>query len=276
MRYVTTLLLCCLLAPCFTVSSMEHQRLVLENGAEVIAPILYDDAQRVLIDLGFEVLSLPKGQVRHRASQQEVASAVAQRDLYQVGRLSSAPVGELVERHGDSVIMVSTPVGLGSGFFISGKGHVITNYHVIERQTHVRITRFQRQEGGYRKQEFSEVKILAIHPLRDIALLQVQDEDFEPDGVQPLTLAEPNSVRSGDGIFAIGNPLGLERIVTQGIVSSTIRTLGASGGSSRLMLRSIRAIAAGRCSTYGARWWVSPQPGQHSLMAGHLAFRSVI
>ena len=151
---------------------------------------------------------------------------ISQHSVYQVGQLPPAAVNDLVKRVGDSVVMVSTPVGLGSGFFIHQDGFIVTNYHVIERQTHIRVTRFVLGEAGYSKEEFTDVKIIAIHPLRDIALLQVVDEAYQPEMVKPVTLARPNSVSSGDGIFAIGNPLGLERSVTQGIVSSTTRTMG--------------------------------------------------
>ena len=65
-----------------------------------------------------------------------------------------------------------------------------------------------------------------MQPLRDLALLQIDEEALKDLSVQPLVIAKGDSVRAGDMVFAVGNPLGLERSVSQGIVSSTTRTMG--------------------------------------------------
>ena len=103
---------------------------------------------------------------------------------------------------------------------------MITNYHVIEGETKVSVTLFRAGEQGYTKREFKKVRIVAIHPLRDIALLQLDEEEMKDFAPKPLTIAPRDSVGVGDLVFTIGNPLGLERSVTQGIVSSVTRTMG--------------------------------------------------
>ena len=133
---------------------------------------------------------------------------------------------ELVKRYGDAVVMVKNAMGRGSGFIISNQGHLITNYHVVENQTKIQVTLFRPTKGGYEKHELKRVRILALQPLRDIALLQLDLAEFKGELPTPVVINDRDDLRVGDLIFAIGNPLGLERSVTQGIVSSTTRTIG--------------------------------------------------
>ena len=130
-----------------------------------------------------------------------------------------------MRRYGDAVVVVKTATGLGSGFVISRQGHLITNYHVIEGSTRITVTVFNRSQEGYQRRQIKEVKILAMHPLRDLALLQIEEEAWKGLDIQPLVIAKGEGVRVGDMVFAVGNPLGLERSVTQGMVSSTTRTM---------------------------------------------------
>ncbi|NRA38870.1 MAG: trypsin-like peptidase domain-containing protein [Planctomycetes bacterium] len=153
-------------------------------------------------------------------------SDVTHADIYTMGTLPEASVSELVLRLGESVVKVSTPGGLGSGFIISEQGHVITNYHVVEQETELTITLFVQQDNALVKREVKAVKILALHPLRDIALLQIDTEKLKGIQLRPVVISDTASIKVGDMVFAIGNPLGLERTVTKGIVSSVTRTLG--------------------------------------------------
>jgi serine protease Do len=132
----------------------------------------------------------------------------------------------LVRRHGDAVVMVKTAVGQGTGFVVSSQGHLITNYHVVEGETKVYVTLFRLSKSGYEKHELKKARILALQPLRDIALLQLDLKELEGDPPKPVVISDREDLRVGDMVFAIGNPLGLERSVTQGIVSSTTRTIG--------------------------------------------------
>lgn len=65
-----------------------------------------------------------------------------------------------------------------------------------------------------------------MQPLRDIALLQLDMTELKADLPEPVVINNSDDLRVGDLVFAIGNPLGLERSVTQGIVSSATRTMG--------------------------------------------------
>lgn len=199
----------------------------LSGGSKVTAPLLRENDEGVVLDLGFEVIDIPTRRILaiDRLQGQLEAGKRDTRDIFTLGRLEPGAVADLVKRFGDSVVKVKTPVGLGSGFVISREGHVVTNYHVVERQTQVSITMFEKKDTGYEKREFQNVKILALQPMRDIALLKLDPKELDGLELEPLVLAEPGSVQQGDLVFAIGNPLGMERSVSQGIVSSTTRTL---------------------------------------------------
>lgn len=208
-------------------SAVGFDRLTFQNGTEIVAEVLKQDDQFVVLDLGFEVLKIPVDQVLtiEKADQQQEAPEIGN-GLYSTGRLKAAPVNELVKRYGDSVVMVKTPSGLGSGFFVSESGYLITNYHVVERETAITVSIFNKTESGYERRELKKVRIVALHPVRDLALLQIDEEEAEGLTIEPVVLAEGDGVDVGSLVFAIGNPLGLERSVSQGIVSSRTRSIG--------------------------------------------------
>ena len=199
----------------------------LESGAQVTAVLLRKTDDQLILDLGFEIVVLdPRRVVAIRDQQNQPMNTEQVEEIFSVGRLKETPVRQLVRRYGDSVVTVTTPVGQGSGFLISKRGHLITNYHVIEESLEITVTTFQRRAAGYEKRQLKKVKILAMNPLRDLALLQIADEELKDLDIRPVVIAEDSNVEVGDMVFAVGNPLGLERSVTQGIVSSKTRTLG--------------------------------------------------
>lgn len=201
--------------------------ITLVGGARLTATLLRQNNDGIALDLGHDVITIPAQRVLDiRTPEKHSGLEKQEHAFFRVGQLEVAPVPELVKRFGDAVVVVRTPSGLGSGFIISDQGHLITNYHVIERSTKVSVTLFQRGPEGYQKQQFKRVKVLATHPLRDLALMQIDVPEFEKARIHPVVIAEKTNVQVGDIVFTIGNPLGLERSVTQGIVSSTTRTLG--------------------------------------------------
>jgi serine protease Do len=205
----------------------EQVTVTLVGGSKVTAELLRRNGEGVVLDLGHDVMHIAAARVLDvTTADGDDVQAVEPQDIFTVGRLGAAPVNELLDRVGDSVVMVRTAAGLGSGFFISEAGHLVTNYHVVERETKVSVTLFERTDQGYAKRDVKKVRIVAVQPLRDLALLQVDVEalgDYRP---RPLVIAEERSLATGDMVFAVGNPLGLERSTTQGIVSSITRTMG--------------------------------------------------
>jgi serine protease Do len=102
---------------------------------------------------------------------------------------------------------------LGSGFFISADGYVVTNNHVIDKGSEVQVT----MDDG----KTLDAKVIGTDPKTDLALLKVEGSDF------PYVRLAGQKARIGDWVVAIGNPFGLGGTVTAGIVSAQHRDIGA-------------------------------------------------
>ena len=110
----------------------------------------------------------------------------------------------------------------GSGFVIDGEGHILTNNHVVEGASKVTV-KLGDSEKTY------DAEVVGTDPGTDIALLKV---DAPADEVHPLTLGNSSEAEVGDPVVAIGNPFGLDRTVTSGIVSALQRQIQAPNGFS--------------------------------------------
>jgi len=128
-------------------------------------------------------------------------------------------------------------IGLGSGFVIHPSGYILTNEHVIRHADKIRVLTFDGKDYG--------VKILAIDPVYDLALLRLEGLDRKLD---VLPMGDSEEVGIGDFVIAIGNPLGLGHTVTSGIISQTGRhltDLGKEGGRRIDYLQTNTAINLG-------------------------------
>ena len=209
-------------------AAAEIVTVTLVGGGRVTGPLLRRNDDGVVLDLGFEVLQIPAKRVldvRGEDAGGQAAGAERDRDLFRTGTLEAREVPDLVKRFGDAVVMVRNPGGLGTGFFVSREGHLVTNYHVVENHTRLQVTMFRRTERGFEKKELRKVKSTALQPYRDLALLQIDPEELKAPLPEPVVINDRDDLRVGDLVFAIGNPVGLERSVTQGIVSSTTQTI---------------------------------------------------
>jgi len=106
------------------------------------------------------------------------------------------------------------PEGAGSGSVLDKKGHILTNFHVIEDAKSARVTLFNN--------ESFPAQPVGADPDNDIAVLKI---DAPPEMLFPIELGDSSGLRVGQKIFAIGNPFGLERTMTVGIVSSLNRQI---------------------------------------------------
>jgi S1-C subfamily serine protease len=113
-------------------------------------------------------------------------------------------------------------VATGSGFLIDTEGHVITNNHVVENADGVEV-KLGASDKTY------EAEVVGTDPATDVALLKV---DAPVDELHPLALGDSSQVEVGDQVIAIGNPFGLDRTVTAGIVSAIQRQIEAPNGFS--------------------------------------------
>jgi serine protease Do len=216
----------------------------LKDKASVTGRILAEKRDVVIVDLGYTVLSIPRSAIANVLKDGEgetkvdtkskgkapAATAVAQTgsearesNLYRTIK-SPTPdksVREQVAQLGQAVVQVRTPGGLGSGFFLTEEGYLITNFHVIEGETQIAVEVYQQQKGQLERKVYKQVRIIAMNKFQDLALLKVEDKDAPKFATVPLGDADLLAV--GERVFAIGSPLGLERTVTEGIVSTKTR-----------------------------------------------------
>jgi len=193
-------------------------RVQLHNGAMLEGHVLLERPDRLVLDLGFTVLSVPKDAVLRLESMESAHSVPQSEGLYQGDtQRSRLTVRENVARCAEAVLRVRTPVGLGSGFAIHPQGYVITNHHVIDGEYDISLTLFQKAEHELRPLVFEKVRIVALDPHMDLALLKIEDLG---DHVLPtVPLGDSYVIGQGQTVFSIGSPLGFDRTVSQGIVS---------------------------------------------------------
>jgi S1-C subfamily serine protease len=123
----------------------------------------------------------------------------------------ASPIGPLPPQGGTAT---------GSGFVIDENGHILTNAHVVEGSDRVEVT-LGEDDGPV------EASVVGTDPSTDLALLEVDPDEVE---LHPLPLADSSQVDVGDPVVAIGNPFGLDRTATAGIVSALQREIQAPNG----------------------------------------------
>jgi len=102
---------------------------------------------------------------------------------------------------------------LGSGFIVNADGYVVTNNHVVDGATEIKVTLADGRELA--------AKVLGRDPKTDLALLKI-----DATGLPLIALGDSTQLQVGEPVMAIGNPFGLEQTVTTGIVSATGRVIG--------------------------------------------------
>jgi S1-C subfamily serine protease len=170
-------------------------------------------------------------------SAQPTAQAVTRSTAAPAGGDGQLSVNEIYNRAAPGVVQVTstaetttvdpffgspetqTQKALGSGFVIDKAGHIVTNDHVVAGAKSVRVS--------FSENDSLKAKVVGVDPSSDIAVLQI---DAHSRALQPLTLGNSNTVRVGDAVVAIGNPFGLDRSITSGIVSALQRPITAPNG----------------------------------------------
>jgi putative serine protease PepD len=122
-----------------------------------------------------------------------------------------------------AVTSIRTNVGEGTGFLVDrGRGMLVTNAHVVGTATHV-LVRFG-QDG-----DAIDGDVLGVDPSSDLAVVAI-DPSRVPRGTRELRFADSRAVEVGDLVVAIGNPFGLDRTATEGIVSGLGRSIQSPNG----------------------------------------------
>lgn len=177
---------------------------------------------------------------------QRASSAVLDVAAVRDGPMPPIDVAAVAEYVGPSVVTVSADVenpglgegaSVGTGVITTEDGEILTNAHVVEGATAIRV----RLAG---ETEPREATLLASDPGNDLALLRIAG-----DGFTPATFAHPDSIKIGDEVVAIGFALDLDGdpSVTRGIVSALDRTLniGSDGGALDGLIQTDAAISSG-------------------------------
>ncbi len=109
--------------------------------------------------------------------------------------------------------------GAGSGFLWDTQGHVVTNFHVVQGAQNIQI----RLDSG----EAISATYVGGSPDHDLAVVRLRQT---LDHIQPIPLGTSSTLQVGQAVFAIGNPFGLARTLTTGVISALDRRLPTAGG----------------------------------------------
>ena len=125
----------------------------------------------------------------------------------------------------------------GSGFVLNKQGHVITNNHVVEQAAaEDGLIQVVDQDGNR-----YDATVVGRSPVYDLAVLYVEDA---ADALRPASLGSSKALRVGEGVVAIGSPLGLSSTVTAGIVSAVDRPVTTGGADASSYINAVQTDAA--------------------------------
>ena len=226
-------------------SKAAWEKVVLRGGNTLQGQIIKKTDTDIFLDVGYTILRIP------RASIDLITTVVESKDpaggksarkadsIFFTSRLNAGTIEEKAREVAEGVVQVLCLSKSGSGFIINRKeGYVVTNYHVIEQERDISLMIYVKEKKGLRKEKVSDVRIVAFNPFFDLALLKIENPGKVP--LRETYLGEYNRGKIGDPVFAIGNPLGLDRTVSDGIVSNRSRALGG-----KLSIQTTAAINPG-------------------------------
>ncbi len=211
-------------------------------GTFLVAPF----ANQLSENLGKKTAQLPA------AEQQEEAPPVV-REVPKIGgespniEANESPIVQIAKEVGPAIVGVTVSVdqrmgrelteiesGYGTGIVLTENGYIVTNYHVIEGSDYVKVTL-------YDSTEYNAV-VIGVDKATDIAVLKI-----EALGLKAVALGNSDELQVGEGVVAIGNPLGasLAGSVTSGIVSALNREITTPNGFSQKYIQTDAAINPG-------------------------------
>lgn len=214
-------------------TALAVEEITLADGKVVRGEVLKETAEKVFVDIGFTVLEIPIADITARKDLSKVEAAPQEgaetnKGLWSEAQLVELSVKECVKKVGDGVVMVKTTSGLGSGFIIREDGYIITNNHVVQGEVDISVTIYKTlSDGQIDKKVYEKVKLVAMNPVVDLALLKIDEKELGDDKLQKVHLGKIEEVSVGQTVFAVGSPQGMERSVSQGIVS--IKNRAANG-----------------------------------------------
>jgi putative serine protease PepD len=146
------------------------------------------------------------------------SNALSPHDVYEKAKGSVAYItAQITQSSGSPFGQTETGTATGSGFVVSSDGYVVTNDHVVDGASSVKV---KIGDG-----KTLDAKVVGTDASTDLALLKVN-----ASGLTPLTLGDSNTVQVGDPADAIGNPYGLDRTLTTGVISALQRQISSPIG----------------------------------------------
>jgi S1-C subfamily serine protease len=176
------------------------------------------------IDTGDTKTVVEQAPIARQTSVDKASDGLTVSDIYRRDGPGVVFVRAQVEQQGSSPFGLPQPdqgTATGSGFVLDKEGYILTNAHVVEGAKDVTV-RF----GDPRD---VDAKIVGTDLSTDLAVLKIDPDDAN---LKPLDLGDSNRAQVGDPVVAIGNPFGLDRTVTTGIVSAKQRQITAPNGFS--------------------------------------------
>jgi S1-C subfamily serine protease len=115
--------------------------------------------------------------------------------------------------------LFTLPQGTGSGFIWDERGHVVTNFHVISNADRAQVTLADNTAW--------DAQLVGVAPEKELAVLKIETD---PSRLSPIKLGSSHDLEVGQKVFAIGNPFGLDRTLTTGVISGLGRQIKSATG----------------------------------------------
>jgi len=198
------------------------------RGASAAAWVLRLGAVAILIAVAWWAFG--PGSTRYRTTNVQPRAVTPRGDL----AADEKATIEIFQQASPSVVYVSpmalrrdwftlnvfeVPKGTGSGFIWDRQGHIVTNFHVIQGASGVRVTLVDNSSW--------EASLVGTAPDKDLAVLHI---DAPPSKLKPIAIGTSHDLQVGQKVFAIGNPFGLDYTLTTGIVSALNREIRSVTG----------------------------------------------
>jgi serine protease Do len=215
------------------------------GGGEIMGVLVKETPRQFYIDIGPTVIDVPRDSVvekvdlaaRQATEESPLGLGSATFDpatgavVFSSGKGSSGLLTqrEVLENVKKSVVLVSNPGGLGTGWFVSPDGKIVTNHHVVGRELYQTVTVFVKTGDQWERKKIENNKVLAVSDLLDIAVIQLDMDKARELGItfDPLIVAHSGSLEAGDNVYAVGNPgmgfMVLDHTISEGIASSLSR-----------------------------------------------------
>lgn len=139
--------------------------------------------------------------------------------VYEAGNRSVVNINTKATVAGGFFLLEVPSEGAGSGIVLDGQGHILTNFHVVEGAREIQV--MLHDGSGH------EARVVGVDPATDVAVLRIATPE---KSLEPAVFGTSHDLKVGQRVFAIGNPFGLERTLTTGIISSLNRSLPTKTG----------------------------------------------